>query len=103
MFTWRRAFWKRLHWIEMDRSDPANKTLYSARGNLQKACAAARLKMKEGIYALPADERKVFRCEFGLWRRPRKVTTWIPMEAQAQLSLVQQLEVLGRREPARIY
>ncbi|OWY99997.1 LOW QUALITY PROTEIN: hypothetical protein PHMEG_00028905 [Phytophthora megakarya] len=131
MFNFRRAQWERDHWVILDRTDEAQKKVYSERATRQRSWYKALLKLRakvallparerkgEGhaseelallklrakVALLPARERKWFRCEPGLWRRPRLPVTWIPLPCgDGTPSLRDQLRALDRREPARVH
>ncbi|OWZ05396.1 hypothetical protein PHMEG_00022524 [Phytophthora megakarya] len=99
-FNFRRAQWERDHWVVLDRTDEAQKKVYSERATRQRSWYKALLKLRAKVALLPAREPKWFRCEPGLWRRPRLPVTWVPLpRGDNTPSLRDQLQNLDRREP----
>ncbi|OWZ01858.1 hypothetical protein PHMEG_00026683 [Phytophthora megakarya] len=104
MFNFRRAQWERDHWVVLDRADEAQKKGYSERATRQWSWYKALLKLRGKVALIPARDRKWFRCEPGLWRRPRLPVTWIPLpRGDSTPPLRDQLRTLDRREPARVH
>ncbi|OWZ03223.1 LOW QUALITY PROTEIN: hypothetical protein PHMEG_00025084, partial [Phytophthora megakarya] len=92
MIVHRRAQWERDHWVVFDRSSEAQKQVYLDRASRQR------------IALLSARERKWFRCEPGLWRRPSFPVAWVPLpRGDHTPSLRDQSRALDRRDPARVY
>ncbi|OWZ02638.1 hypothetical protein PHMEG_00025764 [Phytophthora megakarya] len=104
MFVHRRDQWERGHWVVFDRSSETQKQVYLDRASRQRLWYKALTKLRVKIALLPAWERKWFRCEPMLWRRPRLPVAWIPLpRGDHTPPLRDQLRALDRRDPARVY